>query len=107
MDHGAGVPGNFEALYPFNEETTRLADAVGSANNDIELQERVRCMVDSVRRYEKHLFRQNPKRPGASVGPRKRKDSSETATVAAVANKPAAGSSAVPDDLSRIKALVH
>ena len=96
VDHGVGIPGNFEALYPFNEETKNLADATGSADNDIELEERVRRMVNSVRRYEKLLFKQN--RP---------REETKAPVKSTCASTPVPAT--IPDDkmVEKLRTLVH
>jgi len=61
MDFLAPDIGNFEKLFPFNEETTKYGNAVANVADDMEMQEKIKDIVSYMKKFEKILLSQQRK----------------------------------------------
>ena len=58
VDYSSSGIGNYELLYPFNEETTVLANDICSAENDIDMQQKIKNIVDQMKLWERTVLQQ-------------------------------------------------
>ena len=58
MDYSAPGIGNYELLYPFNEETKKFAHDVGEPADDILMQQKIKDIVDHMKSWERTLLQQ-------------------------------------------------
>ena len=50
--------GNYEKLYPFNDQTIKMANAVTGVTDSMEMQEKIKDIVDHMKSFEKQLISQ-------------------------------------------------
>ena len=58
VDYSSSGIGNYELLYPFNEETTVLANDICNAENDIDMQQKIKNIVDQMKLWERTVLQQ-------------------------------------------------
>jgi hypothetical protein len=58
MDYSAPGIGNYERLYPFNDETKKFANDVGEPLGDILMQQKIKDIVDHMKKWERTLLQQ-------------------------------------------------
>jgi hypothetical protein len=58
VDYSLSNIGNYEMLYPFNEETTKLANDICGVEDEIEMQQKIKSIVDNMKAFERTLLQQ-------------------------------------------------
>ena len=58
MDFSMSDIGNYEKLYPFNDQTIKMANAVTGVTDSMEMQEKIKDIVDHMKSFEKQLITQ-------------------------------------------------